>query len=653
MDYSKLKVTELKDELKARGIPLTGLKLKQNFIDKLLELDAAGNAGKELGAPAEKHGAKADTPAPEPEAEPPTLSNPQEAPLQGPNGFVAPSVDDVPMAAEPPQEDSTEVVAEATTDTGVESLPVTKEKEAPTSTEVEDTATPEPTPTAQQSTPASIPSVPAAEIAEDSKKRKRRSVTPPPSAADIAKKKAKVLDGTPVVTKIEKDEPEEKREESSTFDSKGSGLAALEKQSSLLDQMKQATEDKEAMIEGAGLPDGPEVEMFQISQMAPKADEKRDDADPGLQPITEQTMQNERREDETPITQSPEKGHDGARSHKRQSPSPVRKPTSPALDSDRAISPAVHPATSSLYIRNFKRPLHVPTLRSHLASLAAARNARSDEDPIKQFYLDSVRTHALVTFTSISTASRVRSLLHDSRFPDEKTREPLWVDFVPDDKVQGWIELEADTGGRGGVGKRYEVIYQEGSAGMEAILEEVGGMPGARKPSGPMQRQASMQEERRPSSSATGVHPDRARLVPHVDAPGPSSRRPDARAQRQEDTGTGFQALDELFMSTTTKPKLYFQPVPKDVAEKRLDMIKDLRVGYADMGKSGDPDMVRYTFEMYKGEEEWVDKGPEFGYGRRGQEMLRGGTRGGYRGRGRGGFRDRAMDDAWRPPPRR
>src|SRR4051812_45926314 len=53
-DYSKLKVNELKEELKARGIPFAGLKLKQNFIDKLLEADAVGqtNASGALVAPA-------------------------------------------------------------------------------------------------------------------------------------------------------------------------------------------------------------------------------------------------------------------------------------------------------------------------------------------------------------------------------------------------------------------------------------------------------------------------------------------------------------------------------------------------------------------------------------------------------------------------
>ena len=39
-DYSSWKVADLKAELKNRGIPQTGLRLKQHFIDKLLEEDA-------------------------------------------------------------------------------------------------------------------------------------------------------------------------------------------------------------------------------------------------------------------------------------------------------------------------------------------------------------------------------------------------------------------------------------------------------------------------------------------------------------------------------------------------------------------------------------------------------------------------------------
>ena len=40
-DYSSWKVTDLKAELKRRGIPQTGLRLKQQIIEKLQEADSA------------------------------------------------------------------------------------------------------------------------------------------------------------------------------------------------------------------------------------------------------------------------------------------------------------------------------------------------------------------------------------------------------------------------------------------------------------------------------------------------------------------------------------------------------------------------------------------------------------------------------------
>ena len=47
--------------------------------------------------------------------------------------------------------------------------------------------------------------------------------------------------------------------------------------------------------------------------------------------------------------------------------------TLPHQDSkERSVAPALHPATSSLYMRNFKRPLHLPTLRA----IAYARGTR-------------------------------------------------------------------------------------------------------------------------------------------------------------------------------------------------------------------------------------------------------------------------------------
>jgi len=72
-------------------------------------------------------------------------------------------------------------------------------------------------------------------------------------------------------------------------------------------------------------------------------------------------------------------------------------------------------------------------------------------------------------------------------------------------------------------------------------------------------------------------------------------------------------------------------------------MLRDLRVEYSGMGRSGDEGMKRYSFEPAKsGREEWVDKGPEFGFGRKGQDRFTG-----FRGRG-GGYRGRGGGDSWR-----
>ena len=54
-DYSSLKVADLKAECKKRGVPQTGLRLKQQFIDKLIELDSQKNqVTTEEAAPAEE-----------------------------------------------------------------------------------------------------------------------------------------------------------------------------------------------------------------------------------------------------------------------------------------------------------------------------------------------------------------------------------------------------------------------------------------------------------------------------------------------------------------------------------------------------------------------------------------------------------------------
>lgn len=692
-DYSKLKVTELKEELRNRNIPLTGLKVKQNFIDKLLEADAVGRGPKDQVEAAE--GSDEATSVPQiaaQESQSTVVATEKEEPRQrDESSHPPPSTEDapesnkesgMPIAPEdaannehvfktkeaqnlPPETPQLLNLKDDLAPTAREDLPsepqiqeatapfhdsnsfVVPSVELPTARPSSDPADiPKPHSTQQASTKTLSSTILASETIEDTRKRKRRSVTPPPSTTEIAQKKAKASDGSPRVTQ---------REGSISVD------------------VSQLPKTVEVSVNGH------ELQENAIEEASPQLEARSPPASQieTTEPKPQDKLSSEPRQDEQcpPCTSPVRSKPRSPNLLKRRSPS---LPKSIVKD-DRDVSPALHPATSSLYIRNFKRPLHIPSLRSHLSAVAASPNTNSSgDDPITSFYLDSIRTHGFISFNSISAASRARSALHDSRFPDEKTREPLWVDFIPDEKIEAWIEIEqrGNIGGR--VGRRWEVIYQDSADGIiEAILQEVGsasagmGQP-PRKPSIPVPsaRRESDNAVDSPAVAVTGVHPDRARLVPsepsHNNDGDFSRRKPSSTTTPHNHhhptdipteqaiipiSGTGFRALDDLFPSTTTKPKLYYKAVDPSVAADRLDMLGRLRD--LEGAKSGDVGMKRFSLESTSGyregdryreggngqgrrvREEWVDKGPEFGFGARGGGGV--GGRGGWRGRGSGG----------------
>ncbi|CAI7604569.1 unnamed protein product [Penicillium glandicola] len=293
-----------------------------------------------------------------------------------------------------------------------------------------------------------------------------------------------------------------------------------------------------------------------------------------------------------------------------QRASPPRDITMQDVD----VTPALHAATSALYIDGLMRPLQPTALRKHLASLASSPGT-TDSDAIIDFYLDAIKTHCFVSFTSLAAASRVRSAVHGTVWPNERNRKNLRADFIPNEKIKEWIQTEEKSGDRPGPAVRWEVRYETSDEGTTATLAEVGSTPSGRRESGfnrtpPLGPRRDIEQlARRPSHVAPTV-------------PAPSSR-----------PGQGFKPLDELFESTTTKPKLYYLPVPRPVADKRLDQFDEL-IQKGTFPRRGGDEMRRITFED---DDRFVDIGPErFGPGPRSGP--------GPRGRGRGGRRG----DSWR-----
>jgi hypothetical protein len=449
-DYSKWKVTELKAELKRRGVPQTGLKLKADFIEKLNVLDAEAQAADTTGdASIAQDGAadqggeeeKADEPAPSQQSG--TESNPTEkAPSPQHEDLPQPTEDSHAHSEDPLSVQETEKTAESaekpTTDhlslhpeNEVVSAPapdaLPREGKSATQFEKPDIAEAQVTP--QSSTEMTMdvepPVASVTETLDDMRKRKRRSQSPPPSMETT--KKARADNESPQIVLKEdvgvddilkrKDEPSSRPPEPAAED----GVNVTE-------------EDREPRRPSDSQADGD------------KAGNTRQDA--------------RFRDLVSPA-------------NRRQAASLAERP--PA-DDDRQIEPALHPATTSIYIRGFMRPLQPANLQDHLISLASPTGESSDPDVLVDFFLDSIKTHCFASFVSVSAASRVRSSIHGAVWPNERDRKPLWADFIPEQRIREWIRMERDTESRGRTGPRWEITYDMTGDGVEAALHESRGL---------------------------------------------------------------------------------------------------------------------------------------------------------------------------------
>ncbi|KAL8706162.1 MAG: hypothetical protein Q9201_000740 [Fulgogasparrea decipioides] len=658
-EYEKLTVAKLREELVKRGLPKTGLKAV--LVQRLVEADdQPTQAESESSDPQVKSPVRSNE-----EGNAPGLPEPQErqiepaaVPTEGNHIDPTPPIPIVPRLDETPSvepEKDNKAQAEPTPNGTGTDIPAVNGSEnvsriGPSERPTEEERVNHEAPTATtngtviQTEPEVDPAIIASEIPaelsdvehiptaarqdslnteealEDTRRRKRRSVTPPPSAEPV-QKKARIDDVRPHV-RLPEDESMNDVEATPTPDApvayttQAQEVTAVEattwndtrlgeddvaagevKQTVELIQTEPPTEP--ALTGGLEPPEVPENQSRQLSSEpeAPTATEKSPEAP--AEPAAKASPSNARFRNLLPASS-------------RRDSSPTRHVVK-AHTEDRVVSPALHPATTALYIRDILRPLHVENLKDHLISLATPSNAELDPAIIEDFFLDSIRTHCLVRFSTVAAASRVRTGLHDRVWPDEKNRKPLWVDFVPEEKLPQWFEVENASSGRGQAAKRWEVVYENEGDGVKAFLQEAGSNgSGLRKP-----QAAGPQTE-----SGTGVRG--APLGPRVR----EHDQGDAQSRPHPDRGRGFQALDDLFKSTRAKPKLYYLPVPKRTADRRLDLLAEGRGG----GRSDE--MRRYSFE----DELLVDRGPEFGSRGRGGYGGRRGSYGGYSNRG-GGYR--------------
>ncbi|KAF2678116.1 hypothetical protein K458DRAFT_481011 [Lentithecium fluviatile CBS 122367] len=646
-DYNKQTVANLRQLLKDRGIPSTGLTRKAQIIEKLEEWDSREESESEP-APAPAPAEKGSEPVPA------VLQREDEAAEPGnPDGerkhvLVKPEI--VPEPVQQPETPAIEVTTTTAPDTMMaeptsENMPMAVEANAPATAgePASTTDAPEatPVPDVEDCTPAQA-TLPASEPAIADFAMADRTPSPAPDEkpsvekADLFPIPERSATSTAEPSRLSTEELEadtrKRKRRSLTPDLPSRDVRAKKRRPSenaAPEIYLQEDRDADTMME-----------QRQSEEQEQEADENSVNDTPKSVSKSESKMPETEQEHPETRTDTGKK-EKGPLFRGLFRPTVVSAPTE-ALTDDRPIAPALHAATAAIYIRNFMRPLRPDSLRAHLVSLATPPSSSPDPSIVKTLFLDGMKTHALVLFSSTTAASRVRASLHGSIWPPEGNRKDLWVDFVPEDKVEDWIKEEEDAiaaekeargAGRPTPAKKYEVVYSEADDGtVTAVFQELGASasaPAWNPPKGP--RRASQQ----------------------LTAPAA------AKAAPTEETRQGieksFKTLDELFLSTTAKPPLYYLPVSDERSEARLKDLdletardwapEERRKGRGMVGSRLDQ-KVRFGFDDEDRVIElgfdfgpWADDSRGGGAGRGGFRGVRGGRGGGYRGGGRGGWR--------------
>ncbi|KAH7160281.1 hypothetical protein B0J13DRAFT_540882 [Dactylonectria estremocensis] len=573
-DWTKLRVVDLKEELKRRGLPPNGLKVE--LVARLTEAEnqPAQDESTSKNAPVAED-SPATEPLPEAEASEGTVEEFVEDASPGKEPRELKEDEDLSLTAEAEEGENKEAELPEVTENDVadDSHPAPIAGQAAETQSIEPTTTTDEAmqyavdetnadeePTASQTMDTQTEQTPEA---QDSQKRKRRSLTPPPSEETIARKRVRPNDNGAT----------------------NGGIA-------------------------------PQV-FLPEDQKLPQVESQPEDMI-----VDVQTTEKQPHDSNTHETRGT-----------RDSPPPTKpRDFQQEMDFERDAVPSVHPTTPALYIKNFMRPLRPNEVQAHLADLATRGEDTTDDDIIVDFFLDQIRTHAFVVFKSTSAASRVRAALHDKVWPNESNRKPLWVDFVPREKVHDWIDKE-ESGGRRG--PRWEVVYEDGPNGeIEAHLESGTASisrQGNRPPPGPTSNTADASIPLGPRGPRdVGAPPTGPRAVRPGSGPGP---RPPPLASSGDS------------QRTRTHPVIYYQVVSDDLARRRIE---NMRSFYStehdrDLGR----DINRYSFESG---DAFVDRGKEIFEGIRPPHRERnnfdrdrrgfgggGGGRRGRGGRGRGG----------------
>ncbi|KAK7448957.1 hypothetical protein CaCOL14_007742 [Colletotrichum acutatum] len=627
MNWSKQTVVQLKAELKRRGLATAGL--KQELVERLTTSDEAAEEEVQEDVQEEAQEEEEASPEPEPQPAEPAEALTEPAPINTTAEDVA---------------DTENTIAQAVVASSEPKMEQSALKPATQDTET----------TIAESIAAANPTPPApAEIAQDAQKRKRRSQSPAESSESITRKRIKADQG-----RIEADKADEAPSSEST------SVAGV------INQIKEGVKDvlKESLEGGSGLLEDVAKEAKDTSKDVEELAESHpieQDLPTTEANAEEDTEMQDELNGKVDAVSAADPEHRQASVHGQEHPTdgPVtdqeRHEIAPADDNDameyeRTVQPAIHPATRALYIKNLMRPLKESTVHDRLVELSTPSGAEPNSDDVEDVYLDSIKSHAFAVFRTTTLASRVRNALHDVTWPDESNRKPLSVDFVPPEKVRDWIH-EEEAEGKSNRSARFAVRYDiEDDGYVTARLVSGNGVASAEPTRGAPAGPAVKDVNAIPLGPRGGRGFEGAPLGPRGD----SQRGPGSRPPRLIENFPGGPV-----QTTRAHPPVSFQAVSDDLVSRRLRNMRSYYTKDIDRDMGPETEINRYIFEegdkfVDRGHENFVGIRPPHREAERRRQMAGGGPpprgppppgRGGRRSGGNGRRGPRMVSDRYLP----
>lgn len=204
-----------------------------------------------------------------------------------------------------------------------------------------------------------------------------------------------------------------------------------------------------------------------------------------------------------------------------------------ATPKERIVPPSLKPATTSLRIDRFLRPFTLKAVQELLAKTGT----------VSDFWMDQIKTHCYVTYSSVEEAVATRDALYNLQWPTNGGRQ-LIAEFVDPQEVKKHIEAPPQSPGPTTPGTQTTAL------------------PFQRQPPGPPPQSRKPTTTSGPKLPPPPPGPPPAAAKEMLPPPPPLPKEPEPP----------ILTLDDLFRKTKTTPRIYYLPLSEEqVAAKRAD----------------------------------------------------------------------------------